>query len=54
MTNYTSLDEETSSVLTSQTEISYQPNRDWILYSLGCMMMLIIVCVLLWFLYKGF
>jgi hypothetical protein len=43
-----------ASVTTTHTELMYQPNRKWILYSLACFAVLILTCILMWFLYKPF
>ena len=44
----------TGAVTTTHTELMYQPNRKWILYSLACFAVLILTCILMWFLYKPF
>lgn len=43
-----------SSVVTTQTEITYNPDRKWILYSLFCIVLLIATAIICWFLYKDF
>lgn len=46
------INSSSSSVVTTQTEITYNPDRRWILYSLFCIAILIVLSVICWFLYK--
>jgi len=45
------INSSSSSVVT--TEITYHPDRRWILYSLFCIAILIALGILCWFLYKA-